>query len=195
MAKNPIKGMGVAELAAKRAGNPAGRDAGLFTNLDAPKSARTRYFKHATDSWALDHGFPYRLISGVTADGIGAPVMFLKTRAIVAVDEDASGTPVTESWKISGLQFFDKNPGPKKVRVIGSNPLIRKRETTTNDYALVSGDHWTVRYFMNKTEPKGTADITYPAADEASARRFVDKLEQAGARGVAVIALRKVRSK
>lgn len=110
--------------------NPAGRDAGMFTNLDAPKNARTRYFKHATDSWALDNGFPYRLISSVTADGIGAPIQFLKTRAIVAVDESESGTPITETWKISGLKFFDSrsaNPARKTraVRVVAANPVVK----------------------------------------------------------------------
>lgn len=122
--------------------NPAGRDAGMFTNLDAPKNARTRYFKHATDSWALDNGFPYRLISSVTADGIGAPIQFLKTRAIVAVDESESGTPITETWKISGLKFFDSrsaNPARKTraVRVVAANPKssdgrLRKNRPVSN---------------------------------------------------------------
>lgn len=87
------------------------------------------------------------------------------------------------------------SPPKRQVKLIAMNPLKVKRETTSNDYALVSGDHWTVRFFANKTEPKGIADITFPAANEASAQRFVSSLEKAGASGVAVIALRKVRTK
>lgn len=94
-----------------------------------------------------------------------------------------------------------KNPRPasspttRLVRKRVANPVRVERETSRNDYALVSGDHWTVRFFANKTKPAGVADITYPAMDEASARRFVASLEKAGAHGVAVIALRKVRAK
>lgn len=101
-----------------------------------------------------------------------------------------------KQWnKASKFIGREKNPSGTRVKVVARNPVKRQRVTSENDYALVSGNHWTVRFYANKTEAKGVADIVYPASSEASAQRFVDGLEKAGASGVAVIALRKVRSK
>jgi len=95
--------------------NPApGFEAGVFTNLDAPKNAKTRYFAHARDEWALSNGFPYRLLSAHT--DVGAPIKFGKTRAYVAIDEGADGKPVTETWRISGLQFWGEKPAANPAR-------------------------------------------------------------------------------
>lgn len=79
----------------------------MFTNLDAPKHARTRFFEPATDDWAISHGLLWRLQS---QHGVGVPVKFSKTRAYVAVDEDAEGKPVFETWRISGLKYWNENP-------------------------------------------------------------------------------------
>lgn len=109
--------------------NPAQRDAGEFINLDGPKNARTRFFVHATDEWALSQGFPYRLLS---QHGIGAPVRFTKTRAIVAIDEGADGSAVTETWRIRNLKFWGENVKRNPLsRVAIDSPSQRERTTAT----------------------------------------------------------------
>lgn len=130
MAKNPIKGMGVAELAAKRAMmNPALRQ--VYGSFDA--YGKRRFFGPSQNEWGIAQGFPFELES-VSIYG-NAPVAFSKTRAYVCIDEDERG-PVVEVWPIRNLAHpgvpnmslsgwkRQENPAPasKRVRVIGSNP-------------------------------------------------------------------------
>lgn len=75
---------------------------GRFTLTVGGKSI-TRFFIPTEDSWALSHGFTHRLVSDVAP--VGAPVRFLKTRAIVAVDEGEYGKPIEEKWEIRSLIF------------------------------------------------------------------------------------------
>jgi len=90
--------------ASRRKTNPAGRDAGEF-RMTVNGKTKTRFFVDATDEWALSYGFPYRLVSNVT--DFGAAIKFGKTRATVAIDEAADGRPVTETWEIRALKFYD----------------------------------------------------------------------------------------
>ena len=53
------------------------------------------------DSWGEQHNFKYEIAVG--HNGETRFCNLLKTRAIVAVDEDEYGLPVTESWKIRFL--------------------------------------------------------------------------------------------
>ncbi len=131
MARNPIKGMGVAELAAKRAAmkNPALRQ--VYGSFDA--YGKRRFFGPSQNEWGISQGFPFELES-VSIHG-NAPIAFSKTRAYVCVDEDERG-PVVEVWPIRNLAHPGvpnmslsgwkrrENPGAasKRVRVIGSNP-------------------------------------------------------------------------
>jgi len=134
MARNPIKGMGVAELAAKRAAmkNPALRQ--VYGSFDA--YGKRRFFGPSQNEWGISQGFPFELES-VSIHG-NAPIAFSKTRAYVCVDEDERG-PVVEVWPIRNLAHPGvpnmslsgwkrrENPGAasKRVRVIGSNPGAR----------------------------------------------------------------------
>lgn len=142
-------------------------DAGTFTNLDAPKNAKTRYFKHARDDWALSNGFPFRLIS--QHEGEGAAIKFGKTRAYVAIDEDANGKPVTETWKISGLKFWNNNPnkktavkttakrapvktGVRRVALVGVNPAAKTLRKNNPRPKALEELYWLVRVLNTSKE-------------------------------------------
>jgi len=100
--------------------NPiSGQEAGEFRMTVNGKSV-TRFFAHDNDPWANSYGFNYRLLSNVVK--VGSPVRFTKTRAIVAVDEAADGTPVTETWEIRDLKFYKTNPR-------ASNPIVLIRDS------------------------------------------------------------------
>ena len=97
----------------KRKANPiSGSDAGEFAMTVNGKTVH-RFFVHTSDPWAKSHGFDYQLVSNVTKNG--AFVKFTKTRAIVAVDEAADGSAVTEKWEIRNLVFYKTNPAKKTV--------------------------------------------------------------------------------
>jgi hypothetical protein len=103
------------ERAGKVKRNPiSGQEAGEFRMTVNGKSV-TRFFAHDNDAWANSYGFNYRLLSNVVK--VGSPVRFTKTRAIVAIDEAADGSPVTETWEIRDLKFYKTNPR-------ASNPII-----------------------------------------------------------------------
>ena len=93
--------------------NPtSGSNAGEFAMTVNGKTVH-RFFVHTSDPWAKSHGFDYQLVSNVTKNG--AFVKFTKTRAIVAVDEAADGSAVTEKWEIRNLVFYKTNPAKKTV--------------------------------------------------------------------------------
>lgn len=97
----------------KHKANPiSGSNAGEFAMTVNGKTVH-RFFIHTSDPWAKSHGFDYQLVSNVTKHG--AFVKFTKTRAIVAVDEAADGSPVTEKWEIRNLIFYKTNPAKKTV--------------------------------------------------------------------------------
>lgn len=97
----------------KRKVNPiSGVNAGEFAMTVNGKTMH-RWFNHTSDPWAKSHGFDYQLVSNVTKHG--AFVKFTKTRAIVAIDEAADGSPVTEKWEIRNLVFYKTNPAKKTV--------------------------------------------------------------------------------
>jgi len=99
--------------ATKRKANPtSGSNAGEFAMTVNGKTVH-RFFVHTSDTWAKSHGFDYQLVSNVTKNG--AFVKFTKTRAIVAVDEAADGSAVTEKWEIRNLIFYKTNPAKKTV--------------------------------------------------------------------------------
>lgn len=96
-----------------RKANPiSGSNAGEFAMTVNGKTVH-RFFIHTSDPWAKSHGFDYQLVSNVTKNG--AFVKFTKTRAIVAIDEAADGSPVTEKWEIRNLIFYKTNPAKKTV--------------------------------------------------------------------------------
>jgi hypothetical protein len=104
---------GAFKKATKRKANPAsGSNAGEFAMTVNGKTVH-RFFVHTSDPWAKSHGFDYQLVSNVTKNG--AFVKFTKTRAIVAVDEAADGSAVTEKWEIRNLVFYKTNPAKKTV--------------------------------------------------------------------------------
>ena len=101
------------QYAPKRKTNPiSGVNAGEFAMTVNGKTMH-RWFNHTSDPWAKSHGFNYQLVSNVTKHG--AFVKFTKTRAIVAIDEAADGSPVTEKWEIRNLVFYKTNPAKKTV--------------------------------------------------------------------------------
>jgi len=106
----------------KRKTNPTSESyAGEFSMTVNGKTTH-RWFAHTSNQWAKSHGFDYELVSNAVKHG--APVKFTKTRAIVAVDEAADGSPVTEKWEIRNLVFYRKNPvkktvSPKPARLAG----------------------------------------------------------------------------
>jgi len=104
---------GAFKKATKRKANPiSGVNAGEFAMTVNGKTMH-RWFNHTSDPWANSHGFNYQLVSNVTKHG--AFVKFTKTRAIVAIDEAADGSPVTEKWEIRNLVFYKTNPTKKTV--------------------------------------------------------------------------------
>jgi len=104
---------GAFKKATKRKANPiSGVNAGEFAMTVNGKTMH-RWFNHTSDPWAKSHGFDYQLVSNVTKHG--AFVKFTKTRAIVAIDEAADGSPVTEKWEIRNLVFYKTNPAKKTV--------------------------------------------------------------------------------
>lgn len=156
--------------AINRKANPAARDAGVFTNLDAPKNARTRYFRHASDEWALSHGFPYRLIS--QHEGEGAPVKFGKTRAYVAIDEGPDGSPVVETWRISGLQMWSGNPTHKR-NPAGRSPYVLHKKPAKRfpryTVEVLNGSQWWGRESMNSLD-QARAEVLFLAGGGMEAR-------------------------
>ena len=104
------------------------REAGEFTMTVNGKS-KTRFFESTDDAYANSYGFDYRLLSDVTK--YGSPVKFTKTRAIVAVDEGADGKPITESWAIRGLKFYNTNPD-KKTAIRKANPSMKTYNFSAN---------------------------------------------------------------
>lgn len=121
---------GTFKKAGVRKKNPQGRDAGEFRMTVNGKSV-TRFFVHATDEWALSYGFPYRLLSNVV--DFGAPIKFGKTRATVAIDEGPDGRPVTETWEIRALKFYDgeRKTNPAEARKVRRNPAAAKLYTVS----------------------------------------------------------------
>ena len=135
------------EKAGKVKRNPiSGQEAGEFRMTVNGKTV-TRFFAYDNDAWANSHGFNYRLLSNVVK--VGSPVRFTKTRAIVAIDEAADGSPVTETWEIRNLKFYKTNPRaanpiilvsdkPKRV-TRKSNPAKPKRQRMLNISWLTAG--------------------------------------------------------
>lgn len=107
--------------------NPiSGQEAGEFRMTVNGKSV-TRFFAHDNDEWANSYGFNYRLLSNVVK--VGSPVRFTKTRAIVAVDEAADGSPVTETWEIRDLKFYKSNPrASNPIILVSDKPITSKRK-------------------------------------------------------------------
>lgn len=157
-----------------RHGNPsmamaAYREAGEFVMTVNGKS-RTRFFERTDDAYANSYGFDYRLLSDVTK--YGSPVKFTKTRAIVAVDEGADGKPITETWAIRGLKFYNTNPDKSKPRAYvrrvsqatGAPPS--KRLTAQRKAALEAP----AGYFPNPTL-RGIDQEKYPYYTERADRK------------------------
>jgi len=116
--------------------NPiSGQEAGEFRMTVNGKTV-TRFFAHDNDAWANSHGFNYRLLSNVVK--VGSPIRFTKTRAIVAIDEAADGSPVTETWEIRNLKFYKSNPRASNPKH-RSNPAKAKRQRMLNISWLTAG--------------------------------------------------------
>ena len=128
------------ERAGKVKRNPiSGQEAGEFRMTVNGKTV-TRFFAHDNDPWANSYGFEYRLLSNVVK--VGSPIRFTKSRAIVAIDEAADGSPVTETWEIRNLKFYQNNPR-------ASNPQARSAKAKGSianpnyRYAVQAGKFYT----------------------------------------------------
>lgn len=149
--KNPV----ARKTAVKK--NPVGRDAGQFTMTVNGKRV-TRFFVDADDSWSISHGFNYRLLSNATKHG--APVKFTKTRAIVCVDEDEYGQPVTEKWEIRELKFYnarETNPIKKKTSAVTvkRNPVKKTLHMYTVHRCDANGNPvYHIAHFRNLKDAK-----------------------------------------
>jgi hypothetical protein len=121
------------ERAGKVKRNPiSGQEAGEFRMTVNGKSV-TRFFAHDNDAWANSYGFNYRLLSNVVK--VGSPVRFTKTRAIVAIDEAADGSPVTETWEIRDLKFYKTNPrASNPIILVSDKPIVTKRKSNPAKY-------------------------------------------------------------
>lgn len=148
-----------------RKANPAGRDAGEFRMTVDGKTV-TRFFVHATDDWSLSNGFPYRLLSNVVE--YGAPIKFGKTRATVAIDEAADGSPVTETWEIRALKFYDggRMTNPTKPAASRRGNPVKYRDIAKGvapgrvQYAVHMPDrpsYHAIAYFTKKADAVDTA--------------------------------------
>jgi hypothetical protein len=143
--------------------NPAGRDAGEF-RMTVNGKTKTRFFVDATDEWALSYGFPYRLVSNVT--DFGAAIKFGKTRATVAIDEAADGRPVTETWEIRALKFYDggrrRNPAKPAAGRRG-NPVKYRNEAKSTK----KDDPAWIGYAVHRPLSPSSAYVILKTKDEA----------------------------
>ena len=172
------------ERAGKVKRNPiSGQEAGEFRMTVNGKTV-TRFFAYDNDAWANSHGFNYRLLSNVVK--VGSPVRFTKTRAIVAIDEAADGSPVTETWEIRNLKFYKSNPRasnpiilvsdkPKRV-TRKSNPAKPKSMTVYQVQYRRPGmklfEPWTTVMYLPMAK-----DIARRLADDPVARGWTIKVE------------------
>ena len=169
--------------------NPiSGQEAGEFRMTVNGKSV-TRFFAHDNDPWANSYGFNYRLLSNVVK--VGSPVRFTKTRAIVAIDEAADGSPVTETWEIRDLKFYKSNPRASNpiVLVTDSKPSKRKANPVKPKDMTV----YQVQYrkpgmklfepWMTVMYPKMAEDIARRLADEPMAQTWTIKVESIKVKG------------